>query len=52
VVGIARMVQLGAGGAEQLAGEGTSVEVIDPRTVLPLDIDHDRAIGRQDPAGC
>jgi 2-oxoisovalerate dehydrogenase E1 component len=37
VVGIARMVHVALAAAEQLAGEGVSVEVVDPRTVLPLD---------------
>jgi 2-oxoisovalerate dehydrogenase E1 component len=39
VVAIALMVQRSLGAAEQLAKEGISVEVIDPRTVSPLDTD-------------
>ena len=37
VVAIALMVQRSLAAAEKLAGEGFSVEVIDPRTVSPLD---------------
>ncbi len=37
VVGVALMVQRALAAAEQLAGEGLSIEVIDPRTVAPLD---------------
>lgn len=37
IVGIALMVHKSLEAAEQLAGEGLSVEVIDPRTVSPLD---------------
>jgi 2-oxoisovalerate dehydrogenase E1 component len=39
VVALAAMVRLTMEAAEQLAGEGVSVEVIDPRTVAPLDIE-------------
>ncbi len=39
VVAIALMVQRSLAAAEQLANEGISVEVIDPRTVSPLDTD-------------
>jgi 2-oxoisovalerate dehydrogenase E1 component len=39
VVGIAFMVQQALAAAELLAQEGISVEVIDPRTLAPLDID-------------
>lgn len=39
VVGIAIMVNRALEAAEQLAKEGISVEVIDPRTLAPLDID-------------
>jgi 2-oxoisovalerate dehydrogenase E1 component len=39
VVGIAYMARQARQAAEQLAGEGISVEVIDPRTLAPLDID-------------
>lgn len=39
VVGYGRQVHDAAAVAEQLAGEGTSVELIDLRTVAPLDMD-------------
>src|SRR5262245_3028074 len=39
VVALARMVHLAVAAAEQLASDGISVEVVDPRTVLPLDIE-------------
>ncbi len=39
VVALARMVHLAVEAADQLAGDGISVEIIDPRTVLPLDGD-------------
>lgn len=39
VVGIAYMVREALKAAEQLATEGISVEVIDPRTLAPLDMD-------------
>ncbi|MBC7632698.1 alpha-ketoacid dehydrogenase subunit beta [Aeromicrobium sp.] len=39
VVALGRMAVEAAAAAEQLAGEGISVEVIDPRTVQPLDIE-------------
>jgi 2-oxoisovalerate dehydrogenase E1 component len=39
LVGIAFMVRQALAAAEQLAKEGISVEVIDPRTLAPLDID-------------
>ena len=39
VVGIAYMVKEALKAAEQLATEGISVEVIDPRTLAPLDMD-------------
>lgn len=39
VVGIGRGVQFALSAAEELAGEGVSVEVIDPRTLAPLDWD-------------
>jgi pyruvate/2-oxoglutarate/acetoin dehydrogenase E1 component len=37
IVAIGRMVQLSLEAAETLAGEGTEVEVVDPRTLSPLD---------------
>lgn len=39
IVAIAYMVRLALEAAEQLEREGISVEVIDPRTLAPLDID-------------
>ncbi len=39
VVALSLMVQHSLKAAEQLASEGISVEIIDPRTVSPLDID-------------
>jgi 2-oxoisovalerate dehydrogenase E1 component len=39
VVALALMVRKTLEAAEQLAAEGISIEVIDPRTVAPLDID-------------
>lgn len=39
VVAVARMVVMANQVANQLAQEGIEVEVIDPRTILPLDID-------------
>ncbi|HVK07149.1 MAG TPA: dehydrogenase E1 component subunit alpha/beta [Gemmataceae bacterium] len=39
VVALARMVRLSLQAGEQLAADGVSVEVIDPRTVAPLDTD-------------
>ncbi len=39
VVAIAYMVQQTLEACEQLAAEGASVELIDPRTVAPLDVD-------------
>jgi 2-oxoisovalerate dehydrogenase E1 component len=39
VVGIAAMVRQALAAADELAGEGIEVEVIDPRTLSPLDTD-------------
>ena len=39
IVALSRMVLRALEAAETLAAEGVSVEVIDPRTVVPLDID-------------
>jgi acetoin:2,6-dichlorophenolindophenol oxidoreductase subunit beta len=39
IVAISRMVLRALEAAEQVAREGISVEVIDPRTIVPLDID-------------
>ncbi len=37
VVAISKMVRESLAAAEELAGEGVSVEVVDPRTLVPLD---------------
>ena len=50
VVGIAFMVRQALQAAEQLAKEGVSVEVIDPRTLAPLDIDYNPGFGAQNRA--
>jgi pyruvate dehydrogenase E1 component beta subunit len=47
VVGLAYYVQEALAVAEALAGEGISVEVIDPRTLVPLDVDTIRASVRK-----
>ena len=39
IVALSRMVSRALEAAETLAAEGVSVEVVDPRTVVPLDID-------------
>jgi pyruvate/2-oxoglutarate/acetoin dehydrogenase E1 component len=39
VVATSRMVHFALAAAEELEGEGIEVEVIDPRTLVPLDID-------------
>lgn len=39
VVATGAMVPMALGAAERLSGEGISLEVIDPRTLLPLDAD-------------
>jgi len=39
IVALSFMVQHALAAAEQLAAEGISVEVVDPRTVSPLDVD-------------
>ena len=39
VVALGAMVDKSVQAAETLAGEGVSVEVIDPRTIAPLDVD-------------
>lgn len=47
VVATGRMVGEALAAAERLAGEGTSVEVIDPRTLQPLDTDTITASARK-----
>ena len=39
LIATSRMVSLALGAAEKLASEGIETEVIDPRTLVPLDID-------------
>jgi len=39
VVALSRLVHESVAAAEQLAGEGIEVEVIDPRTLVPLDLE-------------
>jgi pyruvate/2-oxoglutarate/acetoin dehydrogenase E1 component len=39
IVGLQRMVETALEAAEQLAGEGIEAEVIDPRTLVPLDVE-------------
>ncbi len=47
IVGLAYYVQEALAVAEELAGEGISVEVIDPRTLVPMDIETVRASVRK-----
>jgi pyruvate dehydrogenase E1 component beta subunit len=39
VVALSRLVSEALAAAEELAGEGIEVEVIDPRTLVPLDVE-------------
>ena len=39
IIGIARMVRIGLSAAVQLEERGISAEVVDPRTLVPLDVD-------------
>ena len=48
VVSVSRMVHEALAAADALAGEGISVEVIDLRTVAPLDMAPDPRLGAQD----
>ncbi len=49
IVGISRMAITAERAAQTLADEhGVQAEVIDPRTLRPLDLDADAALGRQD----
>ena len=48
VVSVSRMVHEALAAAEQVAGEGISVEVIDLRTVAPLDTRDGARVGAQD----
>ena len=48
VVSVSRMVHEALAAAERVAGEGISVEVIDLRTVAPLDMAPDPRVGAQD----
>ena len=47
IVALAYYVQEALAVAEELAGEGISVEVIDPRTLVPMDADTIRASARK-----
>jgi pyruvate dehydrogenase E1 component beta subunit len=47
VVALGYMVRLALQAAEDLAGEGISVEVVDPRTIVPLDLGTIRASVRK-----
>jgi len=47
VVGLAYYVQEALAVADELAGQGISVEVIDPRTLVPLDVETIRASVRK-----
>ena len=51
IVAIGRMVPEATKAAAKLAEQGISVEIIDPRTVQPLDTDDDRRVGQQDEPG-
>ena len=39
LIGLQRMVEIALQAAEELAGEGIEAEVIDPRTLVPLDLE-------------
>ena len=45
VVALSRLVPEALAAAEELAADGIDVEVIDPRTLVPLDLDDDRRLG-------
>ena len=52
VVALAWLVHEALAAAEELAAEGISVEVVDPRTLVPLDAETIRRVGAEDgPAG-
>ena len=46
------MVMRALEAAEKLAAEGIEVEVVDPRTLKPLDEADHHALGMQDGHGC
>ena len=48
IVAIGWMVGQALAAAEQLAAEGVDAEVIDPRTLAPLDTGDDPRVGRED----
>ena len=48
VVALAKMVHEALAAAEELAGEGISVEVVDPRTLVPLDKADHPGVGAED----
>ena len=52
IVALSRMVGESLAAAERLAAEGVEAEVIDPRTLVPLDLDDDRGVrAAHEPAG-
>ena len=51
VVALAWLVHEALAAAEELAKEGISVEVVDPRTLVPLDRDSDPRLGAARRAG-
>ena len=48
VVATGRLVHEALRAAEEAEKEGISVEVVDPRTLQPLDEEHDRRVGEED----
>ena len=48
VVALAWLVHEALAAAEELAAEGISVEVVDPRTLVPLDAETIRQLGAED----
>ena len=50
IVATSRMVLFALEAAEKLAAEGIDAEVIDPRTLKPLDLDDHRQVGGEDRA--
>ena len=45
IVALSRLVGEALTAAERLAADGIEAEVIDPRTLVPLDLEHDRRLG-------
>ena len=48
VVALGATVPLALKAARELEREGVSIEVVDPRTLVPLDTEHDRRLGCKD----